>query len=244
MEIITIILGIVTIYLLFRKNPSNYFLQISFDWKDIYKILELSEDEQSGLKINPDFYYQSPNGNNGEGLGIDEISANFEYYISPDSLRNGSYPAFSTIYDQQLKRFFETPNTWYRGILSGKTKKDEELWIGCLFSKFFIKNKSAFCINFSSDGTILQKTLVILFDCEYLNIKNIHQSWGNQIPFEAYIIEKKHSSDSIVKNIVIAEKTVFWIGTNVQSFDDAQSAPFSQDMYKFLKNNPENEESK
>src|ERR1035437_7850714 len=102
------------------KKPSNYFLSISFDWKDILNILEVSEEEQSDFVINEKYYYQSPNANiiansnrNPGWFGVIETSTLFEYYIMPESLRNGSGKGDSCIYDQQLKRFFESPNINY-----------------------------------------------------------------------------------------------------------------------------------
>lgn len=243
--VILILLIVFTLYLFFRKTYGNYFLLISLEWENIYKIFELTDGDREGLKINEDFLYRSPNANDGHGLGIDSGSANFEYYITPNALRNGSYQ-YSSIYDQQLKRFFESPNTNYGTILSGKTSGKENLWIGCLFNKNLHKGNAGFSIHFSKTGdddTIAypnnqRKTLVMLFDGKYLNLKDVHKKWGDQIPFRAYLISQNNNSEAVTKELTLT-KDQAWINTSVQSVNDAQSSPIASDLNKYLKDKAE-----
>ncbi len=211
------------------KNPGNYFLAISFKWKNIFRILEVPEDQQSDFVVNEKYQYQSPNANSTDGLGINSSSALFEYYIFPNSLRNRSY-SYSSIYDQQLKRFFESPNINYGPVLKNSKKEDSSLI--CFFNKNLANNKAGFSVCFLNEGK--WKTIIFLFDESYLNLKDIHVQWGKKIPFESFEISYDGKGDNIVKKVSVSPD-ILWINTGVQSQDDAQSSPFSQDLYKYLK---------
>jgi hypothetical protein len=210
------------------KNAGNYFLSIFFDWKDIYKLLDIPEAEQSDFVITDNYHYRSLNANDGDGLGIDSNSAVFEYYIIPNSLRNGGY-SYSTIFDQQLKRFFESPNINYGPVLKNSKKDDSS--IVCLFNKNIANGKAGFAIHVSREEN--RKTVIFLFDEKYLN--DAHTKWGDKVPFEAYEISFDHKNENVVKEISVSPDVVH-ISVLVQSQDDAQSSPFSGDLHKYFKN--------
>ena len=212
------------------KQPSNYFLAIAFDWKDIFKIFEVPEKEQSNFVINEKYHYQSVNANSESGP-IDETWACFEYYIMPNSLRNGSY-SYSSIYDQQLKRFFESPNINYGFVL--KNSKEEYSGFTCHFSKGTTYNKDCRKASFSISFSENSKSLVFLFDETYLDFQHTHSLGGN-IPFETYEISFDKKNGEVVKKISIDPNTIS-IGISGQSVEDAQSSPFSQTLYKYFKN--------
>ena len=203
---------IISIIKIMFKNPGNYFLSISFEWKDIFRILEVPESQQDDFEVSEKYEYQSPNANGTEGLGINSSSALFEYYIIPNSLRNRSY-SYSSIYDQQLKRFFESPNINYGPVLKNSKKKDSSLI--CFFKKGMPNEKAAFAkagfaICFSQDSK--WKTIIFLF----------------------YEISYDGKGDNIVKKVSLDPK-ILWLNTSVQSQDDAQSGPFDGDLHKFFK---------
>ena len=216
------------------KNPGNYFLSISFEWKDIFRILEVPESQQDYFEVSEKYKYQSPNANGTEGRGAKSCSALFEYYIIPNSLGNGSY-SYSSIYDQQLKRFFESPNINYGPVLKNSKKKDSSL--ACFFKKGMPTEKAAFAkagfaVCFSQDSK--WKTIVFLFDEKFLNLTDAHTQWGEKIPFEAYEISYDGKGDNIVTKVSLDPK-ILWLNTSVQSQDDAQSGPFDGDLHKFFK---------
>jgi len=211
------------------KNPGNYFLSLSFEWKDIFRILEVPENQQDDFEVNEKYRYQSPNANSTDGLGINSSSALFEYYILPNSLRNGAY-SYSSIYDQQLKIFFESPNINYGPVLKNSKKEDSSLI--CFFNKNLANNKAGFSICFSNDSK--WKTIIFLFDENHLNLKDAHVKWGDRIPFESFEISYDGKGDNIVKKVSLDPK-ILWLNTSVQSQDDAQSGPFDGDLHKFFK---------
>lgn len=214
------------------KNPGNYFFSIWFEWKDIYKELGIPKDEQSDFVINEKIKYESPNANDNSGLGIISNSAVFEYYVIPNSLRNGPY-SYSSIYDQQLKRFFETPNINYGKVLyNNKTQES----INCQFAKNIYKDKAGFSISPDGDN---RRTLIILFDGNYLNLKNSHTEWGKPVLFDVYIVKPSINHQNDEQNIekISLGPDVIHITINVQSQDDAQVSPISRIMMRYLKNN-------
>ena len=212
------------------KKPSNYFLSISFQWKDIYKILEIPKEEQTNFVISENYYYESLNANSNDGLGINTSSAIFEYYIIPDSLRNGNYNPSSSIFDQQLKRFFESPNINYGVVLKSIKPTDSLI---CLFNKNVVNGKAGFAVHLSREKD--RKTIIFLFDEHYLNLNDAHTKWGEKIAFETYEISFDPKNENVVKEISISPDTVY-IGISIQSQDDAQSSPLSQDLFKYFKN--------
>jgi len=209
------------------KKSSNYFLSFNFEWNDIFKILGISEKDGIEFTISEKYFYQSPNANDPNGLGIDSSSALFEYYIIPNSLVGSS-----SIFDQQLKRFFETPNINYGPVLENKKNKTSS--ITCFFNKRIIENKAGFSICFLNDCA--WKTIIFTFDTTYLNLKDVNKQWGQTIPFETFEITNGGSGDNIVKKVSV-DSDIFLIQILIQSQNDAQSSPFSQDLYKMFKNN-------
>ena len=212
------------------KNPGNYFLSIFFEWKDIFRILEVPESQQDDFKVSEEYKHEHP-GTEGR---LNSFSALFEYYIIPNSLRDGSY-SYSSIYDQQLKRFFESPNINYGPVLKNSKKKDSSL--ACFFKKGMPTEKAAFAkagfaVCFSQDSK--WKTIVFLFDEKFLNLTDAHTQWGEKIPFEAYEISYDGKGDNIVTKVSLDPK-ILWLNTSVQSQDDAQSGPFDSDLHKFFK---------
>ncbi len=216
------------------KIGGQYFLSISFDWKDIFRFLEVPEKDQEDFEIVEKYKYQSPNANSADGLGINSASALFEYYIIPNALRNGAY-SYSAIYDQQLKRFFESPNINYGPVLKNSKKEDSS--IICFFKKGMPSKeasfaKAGFSVCFAQEGK--WKTLVFMFDEKFLNLSDAHTQWGDRIPFESYEISYDGKGDNIVKKVSIDPEKI-WINTGVQSQDDAQTGPFDMDLHKFFK---------
>lgn len=225
-------------------TASSYFFLISFEWPKVFDALGIPEAERKHLKFNMELAYKSPNANDGDDLGIDEESAHFEYYISPNALRNGWYK-YGSVYDQQLKRFFETPNINYGTAFSGKTEKEDELWIGCLFSSNLVKSKAGFSINYGRTGEedswsrpdSTQRTLVILFDEKYLNLQDAHKTWSDKVSYRTLLISSDNRGDSEVKEITLPDNSV-WVNTDVQSLNDAQVSPFGTELSKYFKQNP------
>jgi hypothetical protein len=215
------------------KQPSHYFLSISFDWEDILQILEVSESERSSFVVSDKFKYQSPNANSTDGLGINNVSALFEYYIMPRVLRNREYSS-AAIYDQQLKRFFESPNINYGPVLEN-TKDGSSLV--CFFKNGMPSQSSAFgnagfAICFTHDNK--WKTILITFDSKFLALTDAHVKWGEMIPFDIYEIFYDGNGDKTIKKISVDPEKI-WVNTSVQSQDDAQTGPFDHDLRTFLK---------
>ena len=212
------------------KNPGNYFLSISFEWKDIFRILEVPESQQDYFEVSEKYKYQSPNANGTEGRGAKSSSALFEYYIIPNSLGNGSY-SYSSIYDQQLKRFFEIGINY--GDVLKNSKKDS--YLTCFFSKNLADNKAGFKVSFYGSKN---KAIIFLFDKNYLNLKDANVKWGDRIPFESFKISYASyvdfKADNTVEKVSVSPD-VLWINTEVQSQYDAQSVSFDSDLHKFFK---------
>ncbi len=212
------------------KNPGNYFFSICFDWKDIYKLLSIPEDDYLDFAISDNYKYQSLNANDSDGLGIDSNSAVFEYYVIPNSLRNGSY-SYSTIFDQQLKRFFESPNINYGSVLKNFKKKNYSIF--CYFNKSMVNGKAGFAIHVSKEEN--SKTIIFLFDEVYLNMEDAHAKWNDKVSFETYEIIYGDNHENSVKKISV-EPNVVNISSLIQSQDDAQTNPFCGDLNKYFKN--------
>jgi hypothetical protein len=241
MLILILIIIVFVAYLFFRKAPDSYFLTVSFKWEDIYKVFGLTDEEKEILKINKDFLYKSPNAHDGRSLGIDEINATFEYYVTPNALGNRSY-RWSSIYDQQLKRFFETPNTAYGTVLSGE-KDGKSLYTTCLFNKSLYKGNSAFSIYFSNTdekGTelysnTLTKILIVLFDDKYLNLMGASKKWTEELSFKTYLILKPVGNSEAVTEEITMEKGKMYVSISPQSAQDAMASPISKYLYDYFK---------
>lgn len=212
------------------KNPSNYFFTISFDWKDIYNVLEIPQEEQAGFIISDNYYYRSLNGNDGNGLGIDAQSVIFEYYIMPSTLRNSVY-SYSSIFDQQTKRFSETPNINYGPLLKSSIEKDSNVIF--LFGSNVVDGKAGFSLHFTKESN--SKAIVFLFDKKYLNLGDADTSWGKEIPFETYKVSYLYEGEPVIKEIPMNSTNVNF-GVSVQSKDDAQTSPISHILHNYLKN--------
>src|SRR3989338_4909454 len=208
------------------KNPGNYFLSIFFEWKDIFRILEVPESQQDNFKVSEEYKHEHP-GTEGR---LNSFSALFEYYIIPNSLRDGSY-SYSSIYDQQLKRFFEIGINY--GDVLKNSKKDS--YLTCFFSKNLADNKAGFKVSFYGSKN---KAIIFLFDKNYLNLKDANVKWGDRIPFESFKISYASyvdfKADNTVEKVSVSPD-VLWINTEVQSQYDAQSVSFDSDLHKFFK---------
>lgn len=215
------------------KKAGNYFLSIGFTWTDIFKILEIPENEWSYYKINEKYKYQSVNANDPEGLGMNSIDALFEFYILPNSIRNGDH-SYSTIYDQQLGRFFETPNINYGQVLKD-TRENSDNQISCLFSTSMADAKAGFAISsyLERENIILNKTLVILFDDNYLNLQDAHLTWGN-IFFKTYELSYDEKWDCKIKESSINPALLF-VNIGIQSQEDAQSCPLQGNFNEYFR---------
>lgn len=201
------------------ERPGNYFLSLTFKWDDILNLLEMPTNERPNFVVNEKMYYKASNAYSAEGLGIDRTEALFEYYIMPKSIRNGSYAPSSTIYDQQLKRFFETPNINY-GPLLNHTKHEEET-VSCFFSRLSSrKGKSAFSFSYTSVRD--SKALSFYFDEKYLNLDDAHKTWSGDEEISFEVVERTRNNEEIV----LVEKGIFWIQICVQSQEDASPSPF------------------
>lgn len=222
--------------ILMFTQPSHYFLSISFDWKDIFQVLEIPESEWLDFVIDDKYKYQSPNANSTDGLGINNVSALFEYYIMPGVLRNGKYSS-AAIFDQQLKRFFEGPNINYGSVLRNTKNKDSSLI--CFFTGRMPSEKSpfgntGFAIFYAQEGK--RETVLITFNSKFLALTDAHEKWGEKIPFEAFLISNDAiDSPNVTKKIFINPEKI-WLNTSIQSQDDAQTGPFDNYLRNILKN--------
>lgn len=211
------------------KKTTNYFLSISFEWKDIFKILEVPQEEQDDFAVTDKYFYQSPNANDGTDLGINDKSAIFEYYVLPNSAGNGKY-LYSSIFDQQLKRFSESPNINYGQVLKGN--KNEGSSVVCFFNKNVANHMTGFAISYS--GQDKWKAVIFLFNENYLNLEEAHLREQDAIPFESFEIYSDGMGDNVVRKLSINPESLY-IGTSCQSYDDAQISPFGMDLHRYFK---------
>ena len=219
------------------KNAA-YFLSIWFKWEEVFKALSLTEKERDRLTINSRYRFVSPNGNDPEGLGIDDESALFEYYVTPNILGNGKY-SYSSIFDQQLRMFFETPNILYPNVMEGRDSSFSIKFGKSVFSSGSIK-LSGFMLCFSNSD--IQKILLVTFDDKYLNLEKANKGWSDVFPYKAFVIDRStHFSTIEDKKIsareVVLDRNTFMIGIYPQSQHDAQSfhlpTEFSEAIKKF-----------
>lgn len=208
-------------------SRSNYFLKIQFSWADIRPLLSFADDVFAESKTNEN-YSVSFNGNSWTPVA-DSQDVNFEYYIIPAQ----------AIFCQQTHRFFESPNIIYPKLLHGKHGK-EEFSVNCGFHTHFVRGKAAFQINYTKgDSSIhpsIQKTLVILFDTKFLNLNFNSSLEYEKLPYEIYLIEQ--TGEFLDKKDVVKEidfdKEKLWLQIGSQSAQDAQSAPYSSEMYRYF----------
>jgi len=165
MEYILFVAVLVISFFFFRRNYGNYFILVSYEWETFFKVMGIPKEFTKGLKIQPNWEYMSVNGNDSSGLGIDSKSANFEYFISPRSVRNGGY-SYSSIYDQQLKKYFSGPNIVYRTVLADE-KKDN--YVHCFMTDNATTGYGAFTISFHSN-VHESCTVIVLFEKKYFNL--------------------------------------------------------------------------
>jgi hypothetical protein len=199
------------------KKPSHYFFNISFDWKDVFDLLEISEEDRMGLKVSSEFRFDSPNGH-GNDVGMNDSDAMFEYYIMPGVLSNAGFKDDSTIFDCQLKRFFSTINLVYREVLIDET--DEDKTISCSFERFAGKEKSIFTVIYH-DSTMNRKFLSLVFPEEYLNRQNAHKEWGKLDQVRVFSALEEMGGETKVTEVEVP-KSVF-LNILLQSEHDASS---------------------
>jgi hypothetical protein len=248
-SLLTIIVAILAIYVYRNLVISNYFFSIFFYWSKVYELFGISEEEYKTFEIGVDYKKLISNNVNEWGPLLDDKGiACFEYYIIPRAVK-GSY-SYGHLFDQQNKTFFETPNTIYRGVLKGKSKDGENVSISCGFgkgalsAKVAVNRKSCLWIHYSKETSttrLIQKTLVILFNEDCLNMRNAH-SFNGKIQHDIYLIEYQEGSESKVKKVEVNKddlkvKDNFHLCINVQSQQDAQSNPVIRELYKYFNNN-------
>lgn len=211
-------------------TKQNYFLKVQFSWEDIRPVLSFADDVWGKSEKNKD-YSVSFNANSWTPVA-DSQEVNFEYYVIPSQ---------QAIYCQQTHRFFETPNIIYSGVLHGK-HEGEDFSANLGFHSNFVSGKAAFQINYtkgtSSIHPSIQKTLVILFDTAYLNLNFTSSMEYEKLPYEIYLIERTGEfpdSENSIKEVSF-DKEKLWLQIGSQSAQDAQSAPYSGEMYSYFKN--------
>lgn len=202
-------------------KPSNYFFAIFFDWNNILKLLGIPDSELNNFEIDKDSFLSTFGTLSFEILGIDRESAIFEYYILPNSIKNPPY-SYSTIYDQQLKRFSENGKVTYMGLLKNKTSQKYNGEISCHFSKFSdSKNQAEFRFIHSKDFEYT--SLTFYFDDKYLNLKKPKDIWGPPIPYEARLstfTDNPLENDKVQEKIISVNSEVLSIVTTIQSQHD------------------------
>jgi len=201
------------------KEPSHYFFNISFDWSDVYNILEVTEEDRIKFEISDEFRFDSPNGHSNV-VGINESMAMFEYYVMPGVLKNAGFKADSTIYDCQYKRFFSTINLVYRNVLT--TAGDEDKRITCSFQRFASKDKSIFSVIYS-ESILDQKFFSIVFPSEYLNRQNAGKEWGKLDEVRTFKYFDIHGQESNVEEVESPKSLL--LNILLQSEHDASSGP-------------------
>jgi len=185
-----IILGTVIFivaYIYRNLRVSNYFLLVSLDWGEIPKLFGIQEGWLDTAELEEQF----------KENGVRD----FEYYIIPKALK-GSF-SVSHIFDQQTNTFSESPNTAYQ-LLKGKNDAGNNFFVTGGFLRLAPNKKSCFWINYYEKIIPLQssyKTIVILFDEKYLNIKNAHSVTPQRIPFKVHLIESKDDPDVPFKKV-------------------------------------------
>jgi hypothetical protein len=205
----------------------KYFLSISFKWKNVIELLGIPDSEFSNYKILKEHGYISKNPCSSSDNGMNKLYANFEYFIESSSQKK--YP-FGAFYDQQTKRFYESPNILYGIIL--KNTKNDDLSISCSFHDNAINERPGFII---STNELQTKALVFLFERDLLNIheKKIVLA-GDDEEFRAFRIHL----DADYKHHTIELKVsrdIFWPMLSVQSIEDSGSAPYFGCLREFLK---------
>ena len=85
----------------------------------MFDLLNVPKNIRANLKVGKDYSNRESDSTEG-GYPINQVEANFEYYIVPKATK-GQYQ-FSSIFDQQLKTFSESPNVIYRNVLNGNSK--------------------------------------------------------------------------------------------------------------------------
>jgi hypothetical protein len=247
--LLVVVIAILVIYVYRNLMISNYFFSIFFYWSKVYELFNISEEEYKTLNLNGDYIKLISNNINEHGpLMCDGEMACFEYYIIPRAVK-GQY-SYGHIFDQQNKSFFESPNTIYRGVLKGKSKDGGNVSISCGFNKgalsakIAVNSKSCFWINYSKETSTIQdeqKTLVILFNEDYLNMRNA-DSFDEKILHDIYLIEYQEGSESKVIKIEANKDDLnvidsFHLCVNVQSQQDAQSNPVLRELRKYFNSN-------
>jgi len=184
-----IILGTVifiAVYVYRNLRVSNYFVQVHLDWEEIPKFFGIQEKWFGATDLEDAF----------KEKGV----AYFEYYVIPEAFK-GSFSS-SNIFDQQSKTFSESPSTAYK-LLKGKNEVGNNFSVTGGFLRLAPNKKSCFWINYHEEIIpleFLSKTIVILFDEKYLNIKNAHSVVPQEIPFKVHLIESKDDPDIPFKN--------------------------------------------
>jgi hypothetical protein len=246
--LLTIIVIVLVIYIYRNLRVSNYFFSVFFDWVTVYKLFEIKEEEYKTFNVGDDYKKLTSNNVNYGSYSLmhDKGVACFEYYVMPKAVK-GQY-SWSHIYDQQNKTFFESPNTMYKEVLkSGGKNRENASAISCGFEKGAINTvtpnrKSCFWITYRKeipDSVSEYKTLVIIFNEEYLNIRNA-QSFNDKILFDVYLIEhqdsEKNHFEAIpkVKKIEVKEGD-FSVNIHVQSQQDAETNPLTLPLYRYFK---------
>lgn len=197
------------------KKQSNYFVSIFFKWENILNLLEVPQEERGYFYVNEKYKYRYIENNGEERFSTDNSSACFEYYIIPNSIRNGNFKPCSSIFDQQAHRFFTGPaNVDYGDVLINS--KNKNLNIRCAFSEMSVDKKASFVVRCWG----INKSIVFLFDRSYLNLDNAGNKWDSGIiPFDSFEISQEdthYGEQPMLKNLLINDD-VFSVRTLIQS---------------------------
>ena len=201
------------------KEPSHYFFNISFDWSDVFDVLEINEEDREQLKVSNEFRFDSPNGHSSV-VGLNDSMAMFEYYVMPGVLKNAGFNADSTIYDCQYKRFFSTINLVYKNVLINES--DENKRITCSFERFASKDKAIFTVIYM-DSILDQKFFSIVFPSEYLNRQNAGKGWGKLDGVRTFKYLDTQGEENKIEEVTLPKSLL--LNILLQSEHDASSGP-------------------
>jgi hypothetical protein len=183
----------------------NYFFSVSFKWGDMLPLLGIQENQWKNFEFNKEVYFSLfgvlPDKDMDEAIG--DVETEFEYYVLPCSIKNGPY-RYSTVYDQQTKRFSESGKNFYGALVRDKEQKT---YISCFFSKFSKRSgMSVFSVSYTKGNEV--ESLSFWFDSSWLNLKDSRKIWQSPISYEVTNYEGKTLS---------IDSKIFTLYTSVQS---------------------------
>lgn len=193
-------------------NPYNYFFAIWFNWQNIYEVMSLSKDVTDGMKLG-DMFSDISILNGSTEVGMNSESGLFEFYIIPNSLKNGDYKPHSTIYDQQTRRF-SSGAFIYNNVLENE-ENDREIY--CTFN-FHHDRPSKVCFSIAySNSLVTEKEIRFYFDSKHLNDPSAYKNWGDKVDVLAILIETSDSFSEPLEKVIILKDGVLTIKKHIQS---------------------------